>query len=220
MTRTRARQMLTSVEPYFKAGTDTASFSKLHKLAHSIIVEWEIQQEASKHKFYQQWLLHWKLIIKAIPTFPRIKDQLHLKNIAEYKEHLLQCPAIVQNIDLWLNYTGSKIQHALKPKQNLEQDNEDGIIPTYANIIQDTSTMEATFPYTTQNDPMAMATGMQAGLQSDKIKMNPSMPQKNLTLMILWYLITPKIQWITLIFQPSTPLTRHQMNQKTKQRYN
>jgi hypothetical protein len=42
-----------------EAGTDYATFTKLHQIVYYTISEWARQQNANKHGLYQFWLLTW-----------------------------------------------------------------------------------------------------------------------------------------------------------------
>jgi hypothetical protein len=88
---------------YQEAGTDFPSFTQLHQIVYKTIVEWAAQPNARKHNFYQLWLTSWRDSITATSTYHTVKEKLYLKSLANYKEHILQCPAIDSALDIWLN---------------------------------------------------------------------------------------------------------------------
>jgi hypothetical protein len=130
--RTRSGKILAMTEPepqsdqdFAEAGTDFVSFTKLHTLVYEVISDWATHQPAArKHKFYQLWLTAWRDSIQATSTYHTVKQKLHLKSMADYKEHVLQCPAIIKHFDISLNHTGDKIRYTSIP-QIVNKDSSD-----------------------------------------------------------------------------------------------
>jgi hypothetical protein len=131
-TRTRKGKILAMTEPepqsdpdFAEAGTDFASFTKLHTSVYEVISDWATHQPvARKHKFYQLWLTAWRDSIHATSTYHTVKQKLHLKSMADYKEHILQCPAITKHFDIWLNHIGDKLRYTSIP-QIVNKDSSD-----------------------------------------------------------------------------------------------
>jgi len=140
-----------SNQAYKEAGTDYASFNKLHTLVHTIIIEWLTLSTVISHPFYQQWQPIWTNI-KADIMFATIKQKLRLKSISEYKDHIQQCPAVGQHLNMWLNHTGSKICYAHIQHPNITSDltdpttctraHQDDKIPSFADLLEDATTNE------------------------------------------------------------------------------
>ena len=155
-TRSGKIRAMTALEPsdkdYQEAGTDFQSFTKLHQLIYKTISEWAEQPNSRKNKFFQFWLTAWRDAITATSTYQVVKDKLHLKSIAGYKDHILQCPAITSAFDIWLNHSGTKIRYAIIAKEETETESltviaedirteraEDDNVPTYADMMQEDS---------------------------------------------------------------------------------
>jgi hypothetical protein len=136
VTRTRSEKILAMTEPepqpdkeFDEAGTDYTSFTKLHTLVYETTSKWATKHPmAHKHKFFQLWLSAWRDKIQATSTYNTVKQKLHLQSLADYKEHIIQCPAITKRFDIWLNHTGYKIRYSsITP--NLDKDSLEGTSP-------------------------------------------------------------------------------------------
>lgn len=131
---------------YQEARIDFPSFPKLHQLAYKTIAKWATQPNAHKHNFYQLWLTSWRDSIMATSTYHAFKEKMYLKSLTNYKEHILQCPAIDSTLDIWLNHKGNKIRYATPIKtqhaavllqEPATEDDSAGNVPTYAEMMHD-----------------------------------------------------------------------------------
>jgi hypothetical protein len=90
---------------------------------------------------------------------------MHHQSLVDYKEHIIQCPAITKRFDIWLNHTGYKIRYSSIPP-NLDKDSlertspessikeEEDVLPlTYADMMDDNPDEDPDVKSVTNNRP-------------------------------------------------------------------
>ena len=101
---------------YQVSGMDVKTFKNLQATVVPIIINWAQTQEARSNTFHQVWLTLWKSHVYVSTMFSVVKSHLRIKNLKQYYDHILQCPAIVQNLETDYDSINQHIRY--HPKQS------------------------------------------------------------------------------------------------------
>jgi len=99
---------------YNNCGVDVKTFKQLQTIVVPIVNGWASTIQARSHPFHQIWLTAWKGSIYSSTTFTVVKRQLRIKNLKQYHDIILQCPAIVQTLDTVYDSIAQRIHYRQK----------------------------------------------------------------------------------------------------------